>query len=140
MEIVFIRILTGTWHAFYQGYLDILNQVSLGENSTREPRNGCCYTSHAEMEAVNKLPPIRLRGKKKKIILIVIRINRFGNLMNSTPCFKCIQYLERLNKSSGYKIDKIYYSNAEGKVEIHKLSELINSEEKHISYAFRQKL
>ena len=116
-----------------------LGKLAMGENSTREARNGCCYTLHAEMDAIRKLPPIIKKAKRKRIILIVIRINRFGKLLNSTPCFKCIQHLTRLNNSSGYKIDKIYYSNQEGKIEITKLSELIDCDEKHVSYAFRQK-
>ena len=111
----------------------------MGENSTREARKGCCYSLHAEMDAIRKLPPITKKAKKTRLVMIIIRINRFGNLLNSAPCFKCIQHLARLNSSSGYKIDKIYYSNQEGKIEINKLSELIDSEHKHVSYAFRQK-
>ena len=111
----------------------------MGENSPREARKGCCYSLHAEMDAIRRLPPITIKAKRKKLIMIIIRINRFGKLLNSTPCFKCIQHLERLNNSSGYKIDRIYYSNQEGKIEITKLSELINCDKKHISYAFRQK-
>jgi len=134
-----MRIPIGIWPAFYRGYLDVLKKVSMGENSTREARNGCCYSMHAEMEAISRLPPLPLKAKKKRIILIVIRINRYGDLLNSTPCFKCIKHLTRLNKSSGYKIDKIYYSNKDGKIVIAKLSELIESENKHVTYAFRQK-
>lgn len=112
----------------------------MGENSTRQARNGCCYGLHAEMDAIRKLPPIPLKAKKKKINLIVIRIDRFGNLRNSGPCFKCIQYMQRLNLTTSYKIENVYYSDQDGNIVVIKLADLIDQENKHVSYAFRKKV
>lgn len=114
--------------------------MSTGENSTREARNGCCYGLHAEMDAIRKLPPIPLKAKKKRISLVVIRVDRMGNLRNSAPCFKCIQYMYRLNLTTSYKIENVYYSNQNGDIIMAKLTELVDQENKHISYAFRKKL
>jgi cytidine deaminase len=105
-----------------------------GENSSREVRDGCNYGTHAEMDAIKKLKKV---GKKKgtKLNLIVIRIDKEGNLKNSLPCFKCLQYLS--NVSYGYHIKSIYYSNDDGNIEMVKLSKLLNSDKKHVSRRFR---
>lgn len=108
-----------------------------GENSTREAHKGCCYSTHAEMDAIKKLPKIKIKGKRKNINLVVIRIDKIGYLKNSEPCFKCIEHLQYLNNTSGYKIKNIYYSNADGNIVVKKFSELAESEHKHVSHRFK---
>lgn len=113
--------------------------LTIGENSSREAYNGCSYARHAEMDAIMKLPPLyQKKAKRKKISLIVIRIDKNGILKNSKPCFKCIEYMIRLNHQSGYKIEHIYYSNENGDIIIKKLSELEHDENKHVSWGFRK--
>jgi deoxycytidylate deaminase len=46
----------------------------------------------------------------KKCVLIVVRYNRAGKLVNSYPCFFCLELI----KLSGIKT--IYYSNDEGEL------------------------
>lgn len=82
--------LAGFWQS---NQLNWREKISIGENSQREARNGCCYCSHAEMDAIRKLPPLKLRGRKQNLSLIVIRVDRWGLLKNSTPCFMCIKYM-----------------------------------------------
>jgi hypothetical protein len=82
-------------------------------NSYRPPFSGSCGTTHAEVGAVKKLKP---RDKTKKPIcvdLLVIRINKSGGLTMSKPCFFCTKKLSSL---VGYKIRKIYYSDAKGNI------------------------
>lgn len=109
-------------------------KIVTGENSSREVRDGCNYGTHAEMDAIKKL---KKSGKKKgtKLSLIVIRVDKEGNLKNSLPCFKCLQYLS--NVSYKYHIKFIYYSDNNGNIEMVKLSDLLDSSEKHVSRRFR---
>lgn len=111
----------------------------MGENSTREAYDGCCYNIHAEMDAIRRLPPLDLRGRKRAIILLVVRIDKLGNLKNSEPCFKCIEYIEKVNLKTSYKIKHVCYSDANGDIIIKKCDELINAEIKHVSLHFRRK-
>lgn len=112
-------------------------KIPYGENSTREARNGCCYSLHAEMDAIRHLPPLKLRGRKQVINLLVIRIDRVGNLKNSAPCAKCLEHMEQVNRLTSYKINNICYSDANGNIVIKKYGDIINQEIKHVSYRFR---
>lgn len=64
--------------------------------------------------------------------LIVLKINRRGDLSISKPCFMCIKYM--LN--SQYNIKHIYYSLDNTTIIRTTLSEL-DSEPKHVSWRFR---
>ena len=85
---------SNTYRAYGMGY--VAKKRLIGENSTREAYSGCCYNSHAEMDAIRKLPPV-YDNKKHNISLIVVRVQKNGCLKNSTPCFKCIEHMNKLN-------------------------------------------
>lgn len=55
----------------------------------------------------------------------------------SKPCIRCI---EKMNSAldKGYKIDTIYYSNANGQIEKCSLNYLNSDPEKHVSRYFRR--
>lgn len=91
------------------------------------------------MDAMKRLYPIKNKSKKIDINLIVIRTDLNGNLKNSKPCFKCIQYMERLNKITIYKIKYVYYSNEFGNVTMLKFKELYDDEDKHVSVRFKKR-
>ena len=87
------------------------------------------------MDAIKHLPPINNKSKnKKKIDLIVIRVDMNGNLKNSKPCFKCIKYLDQLRF---YKLKNVYYSNDDGDIILIKFSELKFSNNIHVSKRFK---
>ena len=53
--------------------------MTIGENSLRESFPGCCYGTHAEMDAIKHLPPLKNKAKKisnliKLIITCIINI------------------------------------------------------------------
>jgi len=90
-------------------------------------------TIHAESDAVNRLPPImKINKKKMNINLVVIRVNKLGNLCNSMPCMHCIKMMYIKPRNMGYKIDKVYYSDNNGEIIYCKLNDLLD-EEIHIS-------
>jgi hypothetical protein len=107
--------------------------ISIGENSTREAWCGCTYGMHAEMEALSKLHPCP-PNSKKKIDLIVIRVDLNGQLRNSKPCSKCIEHLCRLKK---YKIQNVYYSDKDGNIIMERFSYFAKSGDMHISRRFQ---
>ena len=110
----------------------------MGENSVREARSGCRYCLHAEMDAIRRLPPLKQKSHKRNITLLVIRIDRLGNLKNSAPCFKCLEYINRVNHMTSYKIKTICYSDENGNIAIKKLDDLLNAQVKHVSLRFRK--
>ena len=111
-------------------------KVAFGESSTRKQRSGCCYGSHAEMDAIRKLPPTY--GKRKILIdLIVIRVTKNGSLKSSHPCSKCLLHLQNLCLKTSYKLKYIYYSDETGQINKIKFTKLLLSNE-YISSRFRK--
>lgn len=104
------------------------NQTIIGFNDTKDARRGCEYGIHAEMDVLGKFSRIfsRKRNYKnmKRIItrnLLVIRIDRNGNLKESRPCCKC---LEILYTSRSCRIQYVYYSTSDGTIVREKFRDL----------------
>ena len=108
-------------------------RLSQGDNSNREHRKGCEYNLHAETDAIRRLPP-RKRKRRTRLNLIVIRVNRRGQLRNSKPCLNCIQHLTHLK---GYQVQYIFYSTDIGTLIRVRLSDLIQEQEPHRSGRFQ---
>ena len=126
-------------HALYLGYVTNANNIKnmiIGENSSREAYSGCCYNTHAEMNAIGKLPPV-YDNKKRKIYIVVIRIDKNGNLKNSAPCSKCVEHMLRLNGWGSYNLKDIYYSNEDGNIIKTSLKDLETNENNYVSSRFR---
>ena len=81
--------------------------LSYGENRprTRPP----FPTVHAECDAMNKLPSRTSRGRRTRLDLLVIRVNRGGTVGNSRPCAHCVQALQDLPRR-GYILENVHYS------------------------------
>lgn len=106
----------------------------LGTNSTREPYAGCTYGRHAEMDVLTKYDKLKSKSKRVPADIIIIRINRSGEMTNSKPCAKCIKYMA----SSKCKIRYIYYSIDATTILRTTIAEL-DSQPKHISWRFQEK-
>lgn len=82
-----------------EGYNDYIFKRGVNTNN---------YTIHAEMKAIK---PEKLRKfKSKKFNMLVIRIDKYGNLRNSKPCVDCVKVIKTL------PIKKIYYSDDDGNI------------------------
>ena len=90
---------------------------------------------HAEVDGLNKLMPLKTKGKLKHVNLIVIRISKKNKLQSSKPCIKCIQTLIN-SKKKGYHIRHIYYSDHNNNIIKTNLNSLLK-EDIHISSFFR---
>jgi cytidine deaminase len=117
----------------------------VGINSTREVYKGCGYGEHAEMAAIRKLLNSTKMSKghcrkgsnrKVKIDFWINRTGKNGSMKFSKPCGQCIKHMNNLEKK-GYKIVNIYYPDKEGGVIKVKFTDLLNSEDKHLSHRFR---
>ena len=72
--------------------------------------------------------------KKEKMNLIVLRINKGGNLCESAPCHHCT--LE-LAKNKNIHIDRLYYSRADGTITCIKFKEWVTNGNFHISKGWK---
>lgn len=95
--------------------------LSYGENRprTRPP----FPTVHAESDAMRKLPTTDTRGRRTRLDLLVIRLNKGGSIGNSKPCQMCIRELQKL-PSRGYILNNVHYSHMNRIVTV-KFSELL---------------
>lgn len=103
-------------------------------NSQRLSYSGCEYGTHAEMSVLSKYDKLKSNSKRVPSDLIVIRINRQGNMTNSKPCAKCIKYMS----NSQYKIRHIYYSVDENTILRTSLKSLSEGPQ-HSSWRFSRK-
>jgi deoxycytidylate deaminase len=116
--------------------------VSVGTNGFNlYSRKGCCGKSHrcmkhAEVDAIGKAASNRSLKDKASMDLVVIRVNQTGKLGMSRPCYHCIRSI--LN--ARFKIDNVYYSNAEGDIICEKPNELLRNGTIHITIGLQKKI
>lgn len=102
--------------------------ISFGINKFRGAPVDFC--DHAECNAIQNLPPrLKNRGKNKncdliKIDLVVTRQSRTLQLGMSRPCLRCISYINIFAPKRGYKIKNVFYTNEQGEIEKHCLTDL----------------
>ena len=79
---------------------------------------------HAEYDAIRHLPFRRKNLKNKSINMLVIRISKNKKIMQSKPCVHCIRFLNKINETTSYQINRIYYSDNDGDIIDSSLNEL----------------
>ena len=100
---------------FYQD----TKQIKKNNNITFGVNHGLCNGScsiHAELDAINKLKPLKNKKRLKSINLLVVRLNMSKQVIMSKPCQRCIMMLETFPMTKGYKVNKIYYSDDNGNI------------------------
>jgi hypothetical protein len=111
-------------------------KLAIGENSERMRFGNDRLSTHAEMDALKKLDGlIRVQKcKRQKMDLVVIRVNKTGNLCESAPCYHCTKELERTKVVS---INKLYFSRSDGTITCVKFSVWLKNKNLHISKGWR---
>lgn len=111
-------------------------KFAIGENSERFRFGNNRLSTHAEMDALKKLDNlIRVRKcKKQQMDLVVIRINKSGNLCESAPCYHCTRELQN---SKVVTINKLYFSRWDGTITCIKFSEWMKNENFHVSKGWK---
>jgi cytidine deaminase len=110
-----------------------------GENQHKGNCTDSYKSVHAEENAINKLRQLPRHKKNKRVDLLVIRVNKSGTLGSSKPCIHCLLRLYSLLPEKGYILDTIYYSNREGIIENATLTNLLNSEEFHMTRYYKER-
>jgi hypothetical protein len=126
-------------HAFYKGKGDLKKAriLSFGVNQMGDSL-GVTPGVHAECDALSKLMPLKNKKKLESINLLVIRLTGKNKIQSSKPCNNCIQTMKTLPPKMGYKVDIIYYSDADGNIVKTNLKAL-DDEDKHYSKYYRRK-
>jgi hypothetical protein len=101
--------------------------------------NGNTPGIHAEEDALSKLMPLKYKKRLEPINILVIRLSPKNKLQISKPCSNCIRLLSIIPKRKGYKLENIYYSDADGNIVKTNLQTLEN-EEKHYSKYYRNRI
>ena len=134
------QIAIGINHPTYNYRLPVdFNNCGKKHNGYYDNIHYGCNSIHAEDMAIDKLPHINCK-RRKKINILVIRITSSSNsekykLVNSQPCKNCV---EKMSYIQGYKVKKIYYSNENGEIVCCKLRDLANKSQ-HITKFNRYK-
>jgi hypothetical protein len=93
---------------------------------------------HAEDNAIRKLPFLPKNKKQKRVDMLVVRVNRSGNLSNSKPCLNCIILMCTRLPAKGYTLNDVYFSTAEGTLDVMRLSALVDEDNHHVSHYDRK--
>ena len=111
-------------------------KLAIGANSERMRFGNNNLSTHAEMDALKKLDGlIRVKKcKKQKMDLVVIRVNKSGDLCESAPCYHCTKELQNTKVIT---INKLYFSRWDGTITCIKFSEWVKNEKHHISKGWR---
>lgn len=121
---------------FYKGCP--FSVVSYGENMVRQ---ASCnkWTTHAEDNAIRKLPVMPRKKNLKKVDLLVIRTSKTGMLGNSKPCIHCLILLQNKLPEKGYKLQTVYYTDTGGVIHETSLRALLADEDNmHVSRYYRE--
>ena len=74
------------------------------------------HTVHAEVDAMLKLP---IQKNKKKINLAVFTTNKEGTILRMSKCCdNCLKSIQIISKKKNYIIQKIYYIDENGNLDI----------------------
>ena len=74
------------------------------------------HTVHAEVDAMLKLP---IQKIKKKINLAVFTTNKEGTILRMSKCCdNCLKSIHLISKRKNYIIQKIYYIDENGNLDI----------------------
>jgi hypothetical protein len=111
------------------------NILSVGINFYKSSLTDC--STHAERNALDKLPTVKKLKRLVKIDILVIRTSSTGVLGMSKPCSKCISDMSIYPQRKGYSIRNIYYSGEDGEIICTNLAALLSSDDKHVSRYYR---
>ncbi len=86
------------------------------------------------LRKIEELIRIKKIKIKSKMNLIVIRVNKNGNLCESAPCFHCTK---ELNQNNIIAINKLFFSRADGTITCVKFSDWVKNGPTHISKGWK---
>ena len=112
-------------------------KIITGKNSVRRQHTGIPISTHAEIDALQKL---KFKNAHKthpiKMNLMVVRFSKTGVLGNAEPCFHCMKQLAR---AEFVNIKNVYYSDSE-KIVCKKFQDMVTSPTHFISSGYRNRM
>jgi cytidine deaminase len=120
----------------FKGELMDKNILGIGSNCFKN-NNLCLPSIHAEINAIDKIKTNYETKKLQPINLLIIRVNKLGEIKMSKPCKNCIDRLLDFPCKKGYKVKQIIYSLDDGNFEFTTLNKLHNSKDYHVTKFFR---
>ena len=112
-----------------------INIISFGVNKYKDV-GGLEPTIHAEIDVLSKLPTIKNK-KLTHINILVVRFTKYRQIVASKPCHDCVNTMNKLPESKGYKLHRIYYSDSYGNVVRTNLRDL-KKESPHYTRRYRE--
>lgn len=119
------------------GNCRVLKPLSYGINTYDLGRG--VNTTHAEANAIMKLPPRPKKKNLKKIDILVIRTSSLGKIGISKPCIKCLIDMSVLPQKRGYIIKNVLYSDSNGEIVQTTLKKLLESGDYHMSRFYKER-
>ena len=112
-------------------------KIIIGENSAQYAYSWIPISTHAEIDALQKLRSEFIRGKRRpfKMDLMVVRLSKTGKINNAEPCHHCMQQLKR---ASYVNIKNVYYSTENNGIVCKKFDDMIRSPTFFISSGYRK--
>lgn len=111
--------------------------ITRGINSDKTKYGNMYVKTHAEMDALRKACNMLKCGRiktKTRMNLIVLRINGYGNLSESAPCYHCTM---ELAKSKQIIINKLYFSTDEENIVCTKFSDWVKNPPLHVTKGWK---
>jgi hypothetical protein len=116
----------------------------IGLNSDKSQFSNKTIKTHAEIDAIKKIRYYKRCNiiKNNKMDLIVLRVNKFGKLCLSAPCYHCTCFLNSKKTKKIIKINKIYFSNENETITSFKFQDWVNfqNNNKHISNCWKNRI
>ena len=95
---------------------------------------------HAEVDAINNLPPLRRKKNLTKVKLLVIRLTRGKTkLAESRCCVRCCESIYRIPPLRGYTIENVAFSTESGCVVDHHPISLLLDDDYHLSVYYSKR-
>lgn len=107
---------------------------SFGYNHIRSNRS-----IHAEVDAINNLPPLRRKRKLVKVKLLVVRFSKKMKLADSRCCIRCCESIFKVPPLRGYTIENVGFSNDLGHIEDHHPMTLLVDDDYHLSVYYAKR-
>lgn len=109
-----------SYHAEVHALANYINQNKL--NSLKNYINDTekCLSFRKNKNTIHHGSPKNFKCFDKKIKLIVIRIDKEGNLKNSKPCNNCLHIMKL------FGVKAVYYSDEEGNINKSKINSISN--------------
>lgn len=111
--------------------------ITIGESSNRPMHPSVPISTHAEIDALQKLKFEYIKKQKRLYMnLLIVRISKSGLFGMSAPCYHC---LCRLKEAKFVNIKDVYYCGENREIIRQKFSDMIPDKHGYVSSGYRSR-